>query len=485
MKPQHNNKEQKVKALLIKDYRNVFYEVPGALAMNNLMYFTHDFERNFKHPSFMKRIMSVTKNISEIVPPELLKLVPKIQWDSLAKMTPMKQGIVYHYFKYNINIIRAQIAAWKKTFYVNLVALKLVFKHKEYSPGTALKAEPYCHLTKPVCTPGTELAHSFYRQGAWDNNYGWHCRRCAKNHYRREGYGSRQDSINNNTIKLTKTAFSKCTPCSQGCISNRARTACYDPYVKIFIRLDDASSIETLAYFVISALLMCFIVFTLLLFYSNRKTPIVRASNQQFSFLQIVTHATLTILALLVFAGEPTRLKCLARPWVVGILFTVITAINLGKTQKILLIFKAKLRMSRREIQRASASTSATVALALFADIILLIGAMFLFKSGSSADGGLKSTGKRMVTYPNQLRKEFFCSNNGDVILQLAFIFLLDMVSVPSVSRFIFVLAISLTTVSHPPKYIPQDYFDSFSIQCESKKPSQYCKLIWRSYKFY
>ena len=373
--------------------------------MNNLMYFTHDFKRNFYQPAFLNRILAV-QNITQIVPKDFLQLFGngfELTGDSIKKLPPMYKTLIYNKLKYNVNIIKAQILAWKKTFYVNLVALKLLYKHKEYSPGNALNAKPYCHLTKPNCSLGTELTHSFFRQDAWDNSYGWYCKKCLPDFYRgRNG--------------------TACRKCRRGEISNQARSACFDPYVKVFLRLDNTSSKATLAYVAISGLLFLFILFTLVMFWKNRETPIVRASSRHVSVLQISTHALLTVLSVLVFIGEPTYLKCLARPVVVGVLFTTTTAINLGKTQKVLLIFKAKLRMSRREIQKASASTMITVVLALLADIILLISVMLLFDDGAPE--------KRTVTYPRRLQQELYCSNNEDVQIQLGFIFLVDILNV-------------------------------------------------------
>ena len=114
-------------------------------------------------------------------------------------------------YKYNAAIIKAQIQYWKNTFYVNLVALKLLFKHKEYDPKNALKAQPYCYLTIPNCSAGTELTHSFYKEKGWDTSYGWHCRKCPDYFYRNKNQ-----------------AF--CHPCKDGEISDKSRTFCFDPF---------------------------------------------------------------------------------------------------------------------------------------------------------------------------------------------------------------------------------------------------------------
>lgn len=369
------------------------------------MYFTHDFKRNFFQPDFIKRLLS-HQNITQIVPKFLRRNINSLNLtnsESLKNLTPMEKKFAYNILKYNVEIIKTQIMVWKKTFYVNLVDQKLLYQHKEYDPGNALGAKPYCHLTKPNCSLGTELTHSFYQQGAWDTSYGWYCQQCSPNFYR----GKNQTA---------------CRACRRGEISNQVRSACFDPYIKVFLRLDSTSSRATLAYVSISGLLFLFILFTFVLFWMNRETPIVRASSRQVSALQITTHALLSVLTVLVFVDEPNYMKCLARPVVVGILFTTTTAINLGKTQKVLLIFKAKLRMSRREIQKASASTMITVMVALLVDIILLISSMMLFDS--------TIPGKRVVTYPSRLQQEFYCSNNEDVQIQLGFIFMVDILNV-------------------------------------------------------
>ncbi|XP_066918212.1 uncharacterized protein [Clytia hemisphaerica] len=391
-----------IKALLIDDYLNVFYDIPGALAMNNLLYFTHDFKRNFYQKSFMERILQ-DNDINKLFPPGhfLSTIIPVgfnvSDWVGLSDFV---KDLVFNSLRFDKRVIKAQISAWRNTFYVNLVELKELFRHKEYDPGNALKAKPFCHLTKPKCSLGAELKHSFYKEKGWDTSYGWYCETCHELYFRNENQTS-------------------CRKCPQGEMSDRSRTYCFDPYTKLYLQFNTRSP-ATLVIVSLSGLLLLIVIFTLIMYLRKRDTPIVMASSSHVTLCQILAHAVLTVSSVCVFIGYPNYVKCISRPIVVGVLFTLITSINLGKTHKVLLIFKAKLRMSKREIQKARASTVITIMLAFLVDISLLI-AIILFDDPPR---------KEITTYPKSLSQEFHCSNNEDVLIQLGFIFIIDILNV-------------------------------------------------------
>jgi len=401
----HQNRD--IKALLNKDYVNVFYDIPGALAMNNLMYFTHDFKRNFFLPNFIGRVLDYIKKVSTTTTGSLL---PSIFNSALLTFTPdtwknldaeSKNGF-YQIIKHNKGMISAQIYFWKETFYVNFVKLKELYKHKEYSPGEALKARPYCNLTRPECGAGTELKHSFFRERGWDTSYGWHCARCPENQYR-----NATDSV--------------CHPCGKTLISDESRSLCYDPYTEVYPRLS-ISSTATMLHLIMSMIVLMVVVFVFIMFYKNVNTPLVRASNGPISFLQIATHALLTILVFISFLGKPTPWRCLSRPIVIGTLFTLTTAINLGKSQKVLLIFKAKVMMSKREVTKAQASTIFMVVLALLVDAAVLTVSVIFDRQPIARQVTINTS----ISY----RKELHCNNNDDILIQFGVVFLIVVANV-------------------------------------------------------
>ncbi|ELW63780.1 Vomeronasal type-2 receptor 26 [Tupaia chinensis] len=88
-----------------------------------------------------------------------------------------------------------------------------------------------------------------------------------------------------------------------------------------------------LCFFVVTAVVLEF-------FVKHRDTPIVKANNQAFSFILLIS-LLLCFLCSLLFIGHPNTATCVLQQVTFGLLFTVAISTVLAKTITIILAFKA------------------------------------------------------------------------------------------------------------------------------------------------
>ena len=375
-------------------------DIPGEHALNEILEIVTLFEYTTVHGTH-GRIVVIINNAPHDLKLLIKKFVP--QYDVTKKFTlEMWLSINIEHRKFISKIMSSSpesstilLKIWKKYNYLEERTVESILESKFFNPRIALESEPYCNLTIPTCGQGQELKHGLFKEENWTNSYGWYCKSCAS--------GSFKQVIGN----------SECRPCVHPLVTDDAKISCYDPFSNHFIRWNGVIGNIVL---VISVLCMIAIILTSAAFIKHRETPIVKHADRPMVLIQLTSHFFICLASILLFVGQPTRLKCLLRPILTGLLFTVTVSVNLAKTQKLQMIFNnSNRRLTHQEVKFIGILEWIVVLFSLLLDVSLLVVSM---TSGE----------KIQVEYfyhEETLIKEIFCNNNTDLVIQLFFILIL------------------------------------------------------------
>ncbi|XP_041430630.1 vomeronasal type-2 receptor 26-like [Xenopus laevis] len=127
-----------------------------------------------------------------------------------------------------------------------------------------------------------------------------------------------------------------CMRCPEDQWSNERRDKCIKRTIDFLSYIDPLGVALTTAAFVLS--LCSAAVFCIFLKY--RKSPIVKANNQELSYILLLS-LMISFLCSLLFIGRPTRVTCLLRQTSFGIIFAVCISSILGKTITVIIAFNA------------------------------------------------------------------------------------------------------------------------------------------------
>ncbi|KAM8939587.1 vomeronasal type-2 receptor 26-like [Pelodytes ibericus] len=134
-----------------------------------------------------------------------------------------------------------------------------------------------------------------------------------------------------------KTDSDNCHPCPDTEWPDEAHVNCIP---KTYIFLSYEEDIMAAVFSFISLLFLFILILILGLFIVFRDTPIVRANNQNLSFLLLVS-MLLTFLCVFLFLGRPEDITCMLRQTSFGIIFSVSVSSILAKTVMVCIAFKA------------------------------------------------------------------------------------------------------------------------------------------------
>ena len=383
-------------------WKRAIINIPGEHSINEFLSYVYDFENMLVKSSWMFLALENSGVIDEFTLKyeNVLRLILK-DWKSGDRLT-------FEDWKRIPEIIRRKIAAeisqnrllvkkfieyWKSSNYISFISPDELLKMRLYSPKKALEAKPYCNMTIPSCGKGFELKHSLYKEDFWNNSYGWHCSKCLPMTFK---------NIDGN---------SKCKQCKYPYRTDEARIKCFDPYAVVYLQMFDSTLIILS---IVSGINLLSILLTMVWFWRYRETPIVKNANLKVTMLHLSSHLMLSIAPVYLFLGKPTRVTCLLRPLVIGICFTINVSVNLGKTQKLNLIFKSKTLHSESEKRLIEGIEFIVISILVILDI-------FIF-----AITYINQTIEVIFTIDEEsTTKEMTCNNNGDIIVHLSFVLIL------------------------------------------------------------
>ena len=386
---------------------------PGQISINNLLtyiyqiktelFVDHDMYKALKNTGLLQVFVKENRNFLKPFGFEVGNdnELAFDTWQALGEISFLRKVIIDAIMSWD-NVKKFMIY-WKVDNYKYLVEPERLLNLKSlFNPKSAIEAKPYCNTTVPMCPPGEELQHSEFKETNWDNSYGWHCRRCLAKMYKNE------------------TGNTRCMTCRYPFTTDANHTLCFDPFAMRHLNWDGPVEMAALA---LSTLTVALVVFTSELFVKYKNTPVVRHTNLPMSVIQLSLHFVLSVSSFTLFVSYPGNVVCTLRPLVVGLCLTINAAVNIGKTQKLYVIFNAKTVHSASERRLVKRLDWLIIVM-----VILVDGAIFIVFNVSG------NTGVLLTYHDEELVKEATCSNNIDIIIQL--VFLLSLIFVNGVNAF-------------------------------------------------
>ena len=172
------------------------------------------------------------------------------------------------------------------------------------------------------------------------------------------------------TYKGTK-GNEKCTTCPAASISSHNNTKCLALEEKYMTFTSTRGIIIVICCAIGVALSLTGII----TFVIYRETPLVRSSNRELSYFQLVI-TTLTFIQPILYIGKPVLITCYLRPLMFGVLFAISHSIIFTKADRLLRIFKKNYRITKTSDAIMLSNTFQVMIVALLAGLAILICAL-------------------------------------------------------------------------------------------------------------
>eukprot|EP00079_Xenopus_tropicalis_P029152 XP_012824334.1 PREDICTED: vomeronasal type-2 receptor 26-like [Xenopus tropicalis] len=191
------------------------------------------------------------------------------------------------------------------------------------------------------------------------------------------------------------TELEICVKCPDDHWSNPTRNRCIK-------RITDFLSYEDLLGYILSGCASLFIVNTatvLLVFIKHRRTPIVRANNQNISYILLMA-LLMSFLCTFMFIGRPTGVTCLLRQALFVCVFSVAISSILGKTMTVLVAFKSA-KMANRFRKWGKINISVVIVFVCsFVELVICV--IWLTMSPPYVESDIKTTPGKIILQCNE-----------------------------------------------------------------------------------
>ena len=291
----------------------------------------------------------------------------------------------------NTDTYLAALEQGKARSYIEEVSFNTLKRQDYFNPTRALNERKMCNDSKPICGKGRFLRHGHSKSINWTRSYGWFCQECPQTFFK--------DTIGNG----------ECTKCSYPLQVNSDQSRCFDPYALEYLTIDSPFSVSWLAF---SSMQFVFILATMSIFVTKRNTPIVLSSIKELTAIQLSFQLLLTVALPILFIGEVNKEICYSRPIVVGISLSILISVMLSKTQKVVIVFNKKVRVSSKE-----KFITNTIEWFIIL-IVLIVDSLILFVSYANQNTAI---GTIFIYDDVRLVKHLSCNNNSTLLTQLLF----------------------------------------------------------------
>ncbi|XP_076420420.1 vomeronasal type-2 receptor 116-like isoform X1 [Peromyscus maniculatus bairdii] len=176
-----------------------------------------------------------------------------------------------------------------------------------------------------------------------------------------------------------ETNVEKCVRCPEDQYGNREQNQCI-PKSVVFLTYEDLLG-KTLAS--IALCLSAFTVLVLVVFVKHHDTPLVKANNQNLSYILLIS-LMFCFLCPLLFIGHPSSSTCILQQITFGVVFTVAISTVLAKTVTVLLAFIVI--APRRRMRFFMISRAPNYIIAICTLIQIIVCAIWLLVSPPSID---------------------------------------------------------------------------------------------------